>query len=615
MQYRLICILMLAVLWVLVVCGNACGEGMIIADGSKSNYRIVVALDASVQVSYAAKELQQYIEEMTGARLPIVTDDNSLVVKEIMVGFSRHTSRVHPKLKKESFKPEEFAIKTVGESLIIAGGVPRGTLYGVVSLLTDEWGCRWFSPALKRIPKQQCLSLGQVNRRYNPPFEYREAYFWSGLDNDWAVHNFQHGQFAKQTVEQGGSAGYAHGWFVHTALRLVPPETYLKDHPDYYWSQPRKMLGVGSTPTGLCLINPDVVRITAQTILDNKRDNPDGDKFYSISAGDSNDWCECPGCMEEYKRIGEKHGQVGSESVKTYPFGVAWLRFVSKVDSILKSVPAADRPRVSMLAYGYSPLPPSKPEKNRDVNVMYAELTACQFHPLDDPKCSSNVDFRAKLKGWLASSGSTYVWLYKVNYDSYWFWVHPNLDTFAEDLRYLRSMRVKGVFEQGNLYVGDRWDGEFHELRAYLLARLLWNPDLDWRSLRKEFCAAYYGEAAGAVMEKYMDDLRECAVKNDAHCREHAGVDAFKWITLEMISRWYSLLEDAESKAVDEEHKRFVRISMLHVQFTEAQLKTDAAEKKSLLQKFLNNARTLRVTYIGPSPKFLADWARVEGLN
>jgi hypothetical protein len=608
-------VLGLAVLGVLALAARAPAAELVLAADGKSNYRIVIALDASIQDHYAAAELQRYVEEMSAARLPIVTDNNALTAREIMVGFSRHTTRVCATLKRESFRPEEFAVKRVGESVLVVGGTPRGTLYGVISLLTDEWGCRWFSPALKRIPKHPRLTLGEVDRRYSPPFEYREAYFWSGLDNEWAVHNFQHGQFAKQTAEQGGSAGYAPGWFVHTALRLVPPDIYLKEHPDYFWREPRKMVNAGSTATGLCLTHPDVARITAQTILDKHREEPDGNRLYSVSAGDCNDWCECPRCMEEYKRIGEKHGQVGRESVRAYPFGVAWLRFAGKVAGLLESEPAADRPRLSMLAYGYSPLPPSKPERFRDVNVMYAELAACQFHALDDPKCPDNADYRLKLRGWLASSGSTYVWLYKVNFDNHWFWVHPNMQTFAADLRYLRSVGVKGVFEQGNLYLGDRWDGEFHELRAYLLARLLWNPDLDWRDLRREFCAAYYGEAAGAAMEQYMDDVYDSAIQSGAHCRDHNGKEAFAWVTPEMTSRWTSQLEAAAAQALDEEHRRLVRVSRLHVQFTEASLCADPALRKSLLQKFLVEARTLGVTYIGPAPQFLEAWARTEGLN
>ena len=94
------------------------------------------------------------------------------------------------------------------------------------------------------------------------------------------------------------------------------------------------------------------------------------------------------------------------------------------------------------------------------------------------------------------------------------------MHTFADDLRYLRDAGITGIFAQGNQQAvyGKRFDGEMNELRAYLLARLLWNPDLDWRRERREFCAAYYGAEAGRVIEQYLDDLRDQFVKHDAEC-------------------------------------------------------------------------------------------------
>ncbi|PYK96453.1 MAG: hypothetical protein DME19_19655 [Verrucomicrobia bacterium] len=43
-------------------------------DQGKSRYRIVVSAVAIPSERYAAEELQRYLERMSGARLPIVTD-------------------------------------------------------------------------------------------------------------------------------------------------------------------------------------------------------------------------------------------------------------------------------------------------------------------------------------------------------------------------------------------------------------------------------------------------------------------------------------------------------------------------------------------------------------
>ena len=43
--------------------------------------------------------------------------------------------------------------------------------------------------------------------------------------------------------------------------------------------------------------------------------------------------------------------------------------------------------------------------------------------------------------------------------------------------------------------------GEFHELRTYLVLKLLWDPETDIDRHISEFCGAYYGAAAPDVIE------------------------------------------------------------------------------------------------------------------
>ena len=86
------------------------------------------------------------------------------------------------------------------------------------------------------------------------------------------------------------------------------------------------------------------------------------------------------------------------------------------------------------------------------------------------------------------------------------------------------------------------------EMRAYLGARLMWNPDLDPDQLRREFFEAYYGKAA-LVMDEYRREIRQAFLDHNAHFvlgtkepRHYAAV-----ITNEMLARWYSLLDRAGS--------------------------------------------------------------------
>ena len=52
----------------------------------------------------------------------------------------------------------------------------------------------------------------------------------------------------------------------------------------------------------------------------------------------------------------------------------------------------------------------------------------------------------------------------------------PQLSVLAPNLRLFVTHNVRGVFEQGAY---QSWGSEMAELRAWMLAKLLWNPLLD----------------------------------------------------------------------------------------------------------------------------------------
>ena len=599
----------------------AVGEELVIADQGKSDYSIIVAVDATMQDNYAAQMLKRYIREMSGADLPIVPDTAPVSENEIVVGFNRHSKKFGADGTKDDFGPEEFRIRTIGSSVVIVGGSPRGVLYGANSLLTDEWGCRWFSPAVKHIPKHKRLTLKETDRQYEPPFEWRDAHFWSGLDNEWAFHNFLNKDFAKLRPEQGGRAGYAHNMMCHTEPNLVPHKLYRESHPEYFWTGMGDETRIGgrhsSEVLGICLTHPDIATIAAENILAIREKGSlfpksDHDLWMSVSASDGVDnWCQCPGCMEFYNR----HG--GLKPYYSAALGTAWLHLAGRVDQILQE--RGEKVKISTVAYTWHAVPPDSGPTFPRINVLYADnMKQCQFHALSDPDCPDNTIFRERLSGWLKYAGSVYVWLYEVNYGG-WAKVHPNTHLFAEHMRYLRSVGVKGVFAQGNQsgWTGKRFNGEMNELRAYLLARLMWNPDLDWQQDRREFLDAYYGPKPARAIEQYLDDLTQTFAKQDTHSSGYAyDDDKFSWITPEMIARWYSHMDEAESLAVDAECKRLVRIARLSIQRTESLITKDETKCRELMQVLVDDSRALGANEnVGEGNQTLQRWTKMKKLE
>ena len=120
------------------------------------------------------------------------------------------------------------------QAALIAGGSLRGNLYGVYGLLEDHLGCRWFAPGASRIPKRPRLVLGPVDEKKVPVLEYREPYVADCFDGDWCARNRVNSSSGRLEAKHGGKVRFGDGFFVHTFSRLVPPEKYFKDHPEYF---------------------------------------------------------------------------------------------------------------------------------------------------------------------------------------------------------------------------------------------------------------------------------------------------------------------------------------------------------------------------------------------
>ena len=113
-------------LFVLAVSGFAANIKLV--ENGKSSYSIVIAPDASQSERHGAEELQKFLEEMSGARLPITAEPRRRMV---LVGNSPALEKLNLKIPFADLGPEGFALKISGQHMVIAGGRLRGSMYGV----------------------------------------------------------------------------------------------------------------------------------------------------------------------------------------------------------------------------------------------------------------------------------------------------------------------------------------------------------------------------------------------------------------------------------------------------------------------------------------------------
>ncbi len=87
----------------------------------------------------------------------------------------------------------------------------------------------------------------------------------------------------------------------------------------------------------------------------------------------------------------------------------------------------------------------------------------------------------------------------------------PNFHILKDNIKLFRDHHVKMHFYQ----IGGSYGGDFLELRAYLVSKLMWNPDVDVDALMKHFLDGYYG-TAGSYIYQYIK-VMEGALLGSGH--------------------------------------------------------------------------------------------------
>ena len=128
------------------------------ADGAAT---IVIPMSATPVQKYAAEELRDWTEKMTGVRLPIADDSGTLPKRAVIIGRTRFTEKLlaDPKFDVRKLGDDGYRLVARGKRLFVVGDGVRAAIYGVYGLLEDYGGCRWFTFDCSYVPKRKTLAL------------------------------------------------------------------------------------------------------------------------------------------------------------------------------------------------------------------------------------------------------------------------------------------------------------------------------------------------------------------------------------------------------------------------------------------------------------------------
>ncbi|MBQ6247892.1 MAG: DUF4838 domain-containing protein, partial [Kiritimatiellae bacterium] len=257
--------------------------------------------------------------------------------------------------------------------------------------------------------------------------------------------------------------------------------TYFEKHPEYF----SLVDGARRKDGQICLTNPEVLEIVTSNLLARIRRDP-GAKFYSVSQDDNWHRCQCDGC-----KVVEKEEESAAGPI---------IRFVNAIaEKVEKEFPNA---LIHTFAYNYSTKPPAKTKPHKNVVVQLCTDACEHARPIRGNAHGGTAAFQRNLEGWALLTDKLFIWDYTTDFRLYTLpW--PNVLSLQDNLRLFRENGVKMVFAQGD-NLGRHAD--WAELKAWLLAKWMWNPDLPMEGLLEDFFQGYYGAAAPYV-RRYFDEI------------------------------------------------------------------------------------------------------------
>ena len=474
-----------------------------------------------------------------------------LEIKGVRVGSGNFpiTLSIDPTLGDDAYRIEGSARLTPEENraefVNITGGNGRGVYYGVVRFLEEYAGTRFFTYELETHTADPVTLPQSISIEYEPVFEYRYT-SWTAMSKDplFCVKSGMNGNHGGITESMGGHISYASGLGVHT-LGTLSETTY--PYPGY-----------APNP---CLSDPEVLATVIKNVRAALEKDPNVN-IISVSQTDKEEYCTCDTCAAIDEAEGSHMGTL--------------LRFVNAVAEDI----AEDYPNVTVdtLAYKYTRKAPSITEPRENVCIRLCSIE-CHFnHPFTTETCTTCSAFCNDLVEWSKICENIYIWDYTTDF-SYYLSFFPNLHVLRENMRFYAEHNVRGMFCQGN---SQGPSGEFGELRAFLLAKLMMYPYMseeEYYALMDEFLAAYYG-GGWTYIRQYIDTLSEFALTGAGHTIYHApftAISEYIYRALEYgLNRYWNL---AEKEAGD--RLEYVQRSRLHWRYTELMLHPD--EEKALI--------------------------------
>ena len=500
----------------------------LIQDGA-SRYVIYHEATAPQSVAQAASELQDYLQRVSGAKLPIVNHP-----RREMISLADNVASRQAGFSIATIPWEGFRIVTKDSNVYLigrdtadgqrtpGGGTSAGTFNAACEFLERFAGVRWLIPGEHGdyVPQRTDLALPHTDFSDAPAMQNRRVPYTQERRSD-VKHWWRH-----QRLGWSLYLNHSHNW------RNTIPPSHFEKHPEWF----PLCAGVRVPPTGrykLCTTSAGLVRAYADATIDYFDQNPDA-TCYSLSPSDSAGYCECDQCSALYEQDPNGKRSV-TPAILTFYNDVARLVAKKYPDKVLAGYVYADY------------LFPPKKSIQLQPNVFLVWAPSFDYgFTLARPALQRQ--WKRLLQQWTQVTHNISYYDLPVNITTEAGAINPpGLEILEFIYPRLQRAEIKGVY----VYGVSAW-GRAAPLN-YLLAKLAWNPNADIEALFDEYCEKAYESGGADINEMFrlLDSEVARHYQEFPNARYTLTTDMMRDIYAKNLPKIERLYRSAEAKVQD----------------------------------------------------------------
>lgn len=454
-----------------LICMTACcrlfAQGVTIVNNGSPVARIITASGNNTQLDKIAEILQAYIEKSSGALLKVVNKKQGAgaFIHLGLTDFAKSNG-----FNKLSLDDDAFIIKTIGNSdIVILGGSDAGTEFGVYAFLENFLHIRWLMPTElgTDIPTNKTITIPPTDFTQYPAYLSRQlSPIDPGANNPLGVW----GRFNRLRTRIN---------FHHNMYVLFDPKSFKNSRPDFYPSVNGKRYVPVNDKDYKWQPNfsaRGIVDTASNRIIRYFKSNPNMSS-YSLGINDSKNFDESPASLQ--RRSGAKNF-LHMEDVSNDYFD--WVNQVAKKVNLVYP-----NKKFGLLAFNNTAEPPSTTVNPNVIPYITFERMRWSNPALmqHDQELTRKWVSAVPEVGW-------YDYAYGMDYLVPRVWFH----TMQQYLSWGAEHHVKYYYAE--LY--PNW-GEGP--KAWLLTKLLWQPNQDVDELLADWYKSFGGEKAAPSLKSF----------------------------------------------------------------------------------------------------------------